>query len=250
MLVGMALLLHTFNWWWSLAIAGSVPVWLPEWLGWGGATALTLVGLFAAYLLVVRVESDGPPHFTMPRPVDDDLGFWSELSRLWQTVFQRGWPAATGGVALAVLNILFFMYQRPVGVTGEMQRWALGLARGIGFPPPPLPSGWEDLGACVLVPSTGWLTPTLFLNAGLVLGSFVAASIAGEFKIRIPAKRSRFAQSFAGGVAMGYGAALAAGCTLGAFFSAIPSLGLNGWLFALGLLGGSYAGVKLLRYLP
>lgn len=250
MLVGMVLLLHTFNWWWELSMQGAIHLWLPQWVGWGGAVALTLLGLLAAYLAVVWVESAGPPRFSPPARASAESGFRSEVTRRWKTVFQHGWPAVAGAAALALLNILFFMYQRPVGVTGEMQRWALGLARGIGFPPPPLPGGWEDLGACVLVPATGLLTPTLFLNVSLVLGSFVAATLSGEFKIRIPAKRSRFAQSFAGGLLMGYGAALAAGCTLGAFFSAVPALGLNGWVFALGLLGGSYLGVRLLRLLP
>ncbi len=47
---------------------------------------------------------------------------------------------------------------------------------------------------------------------------------------------------------MGYGAGLAMGCTVGAFFSAIPSLALKGWVFALALAGGAYVGTHLLRY--
>ena len=101
-----------------------------------------------------------------------------------------------------------------------------------------------------MVVSTSFLAPTLFLTLCLVMGSFCAALISGEFKVRVPAKKSRFVQSFGGGVLMGYASALAAGCTLGGFFSAVPSLGLNGWVFGLGLLGGYWAGVKLLRYLP
>jgi len=49
---------------------------------------------------------------------------------------------------------------------------------------------------------------------------------------------------------MGYGAGLALGCTVGAFFSAIPSLALNGWVFAGALAIGAYAGVKILNRLP
>ncbi|MCL4545374.1 MAG: YeeE/YedE family protein [Chloroflexi bacterium] len=48
---------------------------------------------------------------------------------------------------------------------------------------------------------------------------------------------------------MGSGAGLAAGCTIGAFFSAIPSLGLNGWIFGLGLLTGAAGGVQVIRRL-
>lgn len=49
---------------------------------------------------------------------------------------------------------------------------------------------------------------------------------------------------------MGYGAGLAMGCTVGAFFSAIPSLALNGWVFGVALAGGAYLGTHALRYLP
>lgn len=248
-LVGLGAALFTYNWWWDAFIGASSIVWLPAWLGWGGAVAVTLAGLFAAYLLVMRVEAGGPPHYAPRRAAAaDERGFRSELAQMWRTVFQQGWTATAGAVTLALLNILFYMYQRPVGVTGELQRWSAGFASSIGFPPPLPPT--DDLGACGIVTASGFLAPTLFLTGGLVFGSFVAATLSGEFKIRIPNKRSRFVQSFAGGTLMGYASALAAGCTLGGFFSAVPSLGLNGWVFAVGLLGGSWVGVRLLKYLP
>jgi len=87
------------------------------------------------------------------------------------------------------------------------------------------------------------------INVGIVLGSFVAANLAGEFKIRVPRQPKRYVQALIGGVIMGYGAALALGCTLGAFFSAVPSLGVNAWGFALGLLAGSFVGVRLIKKL-
>ncbi len=34
------------------------------------------------------------------------------------------------------------------------------------------------------------------------------------------------------------------------FFSAIPSLALNGWIFGLALAGGAYLGTQLLKFLP
>jgi hypothetical protein len=46
---------------------------------------------------------------------------------------------------------------------------------------------------------------------------------------------------------MGYGAGIAVGCTLGAFFSAIPSLGLNGWAFGLSLLVGAGLGTQVIK---
>ncbi|MER3398806.1 MAG: hypothetical protein C4315_09690 [Chloroflexota bacterium] len=87
------------------------------------------------------------------------------------------------------------------------------------------------------------------LDAGLVFGAFWAATLASEFKLRVPRQPKRYFQSLVGGGLLGYGAGIALGCTIGAFFSAIPSLGFNGWLFGIGLLGGAYLGVRLIRIL-
>jgi uncharacterized membrane protein YedE/YeeE len=66
----------------------------------------------------------------------------------------------------------------------------------------------------------------------------------------VPKQPLRYAQSIGGGVLMGYGAGLALGCTVGAFFSAIPSLALNGWVFGAALAIGAYLGVKILNRIP
>ncbi|MCL4458909.1 MAG: YeeE/YedE family protein, partial [Chloroflexi bacterium] len=87
----------------------------------------------------------------------------------------------------------------------------------------------------------------LMINGGMILGSALAALLASEFKPRFPRQRRRYAQSLIGGALMGYGAGLASGCTIGAFFSAVPSLGLNGWVFGGGLAIGAYLGGKLIQ---
>ncbi|MGH2519706.1 MAG: YeeE/YedE thiosulfate transporter family protein, partial [Chloroflexota bacterium] len=94
------------------------------------------------------------------------------------------------------------------------------------------------------------LTGNFTLDAGVIAGAFVAAVLASEFKVRWPRQRRRYLQSAAGGIGMGYGAGLAVGCTIGAFFSAIPSLGLNGWIFGLSLLIGAFGGVKIIQRIP
>jgi len=37
------------------------------------------------------------------------------------------------------------------------------------------------------------------------------------------------------------------GCTIGAFFSAIPSLAVNGWVFALFLGAGAWIGTQMIQ---
>ena len=81
---------------------------------------------------------------------------------------------------------------------------------------------------------------------GIIPGSFLASKLSGEFKIRMPKNPVRLFQSFGGGLFMGYGAGLAIGCTLGSFFSAIPSMSLSGWLFGLSLAIGAFFGTKII----
>ena len=79
------------------------------------------------------------------------------------------------------------------------------------------------------------------------LGSLAGALGAGEFKLRFPTQPVRYVQSLGGGVLMGYGAGIAMGCTIGAFFSSIPSLAMNGWVFAAALGAGAWFGTLIIR---
>ena len=46
---------------------------------------------------------------------------------------------------------------------------------------------------------------------------------------------------------MGYGAGLASGCTVGGFFSAVPSLGLNGVVFGASIFAGALGGLQIIK---
>ncbi|MFW5647507.1 MAG: YeeE/YedE thiosulfate transporter family protein [Candidatus Alkaliphilus sp. MAG34] len=45
---------------------------------------------------------------------------------------------------------------------------------------------------------------------------------------------------------MGYGTRLSFGCNIGAYFSAIPSLSLHGWVFGTFMFVGAWIGSKIL----
>lgn len=48
-----------------------------------------------------------------------------------------------------------------------------------------------------------------------------------------------------GGLIMGYGARMAFGCNIGAFFSGIASFSLHGWVWIVFALMGTWVGVRL-----
>jgi len=79
------------------------------------------------------------------------------------------------------------------------------------------------------------------------MGAFAAATFSGDFRWRWPRQRGVYLRVLGGGMLMGYGAGLASGCNIGAFFSAVPSLGLNGVVFGAAVLLGSLAGRQIIK---
>ncbi|MDR5694721.1 MAG: YeeE/YedE family protein [Armatimonadota bacterium] len=247
---GLGLALHSWNWWWRFHIGRAPMIWIPSFAGYAGATILTLFLLLCAYLLILWWESTKGVILPEVPAGAKGTDFLHRLQDLWEKVFRRGWPVVTGGVTLGVLNILLYVAHMPWGITGEISRWAAGFSRLAGFPPPAL-LGVDQLAGCTLtLGGNRLITHTLTLDVGMVAGSLIGALLAGEFRIRIPPHPRRYAQAILGGILMGYGAGIAMGCTIGAFFSAIPSLGLNGWVFGLSLLAGAYGGVQVLKRIP
>ncbi|MCL5075869.1 MAG: YeeE/YedE family protein [Chloroflexi bacterium] len=242
---GMGLLLHSWNWWWQNYISFQPRIWLPHFLGWTGAILVTLTLLLLFYLAVLWWESRGG--VTARRPLTEQplVTFGDQVRSLWRTAFVLPWPVVWGGVMLGILNVFEYLFERPWGLTGEVSRWSSGLLGLIRLSPGPIAAG---AGPCAVgEASPDLLTWGLMINGGMILGSALAALLASEFKPRFPRQRRRYAQSLIGGALMGYGAGLASGCTIGAFFSAVPSLGLNGWVFGGGLAIGAYLGGKLIQ---
>jgi uncharacterized protein len=86
---------------------------------------------------------------------------------------------------------------------------------------------------------------TSVMDFGIILGALLAAGLAGKFKPgwKLPA-RSLMA-AVIGGLLLGYGARLAYGCNIGAYFSGIASASAHGWLWLVAAFLGSIAGTRL-----
>lgn len=74
----------------------------------------------------------------------------------------------------------------------------------------------------------------------------MATLMASQFKFKKIKALRQVVAAVLGGIIMGYGARLAFGCNIGAFFSGIISLSLSGWVFGASLLVGAFIGSKLL----
>ncbi len=245
---GLLVSQYTWNWWWETSMSTAPRIWLPQSLGHSGALVVTLLALGAVFIGVLWIEHRAGVIVPAPRPADEaSRSVADALRALGRSVFVRGWPILIAGAVLGGLNVLLFTAQEPWGFTGEVGRWSAELAGLVGAAPPP-PLGVDALPGCVFVPSNGSLLNHMsFMVGGMWIGSFAAALGAGEFKLRVPTRPVRYVQSLGGGVLMGYGAGIAMGCTIGAFFSSIPSLAMNGWVFAVFLGGGAWIGTQMIR---
>ena len=80
---------------------------------------------------------------------------------------------------------------------------------------------------------------------GMLLGALCAALWANNVSLRWPTSRRRLLQGLIGGIIAGFGARLAMGCNLAAFFTGIPMFSLHAWAFMLATVGGAWIGVKI-----
>jgi uncharacterized protein len=201
-------------------------------LGFGGALAVTL-GVLGAIALLAEIVIRGrrPPQLEQAAPA----GGRARLLR-------GTWPLWAGALALAGLNAAVLAVSgSPWGVTGAFALWGGKAVEALGIADPATWAffdGQSPLAQPVLADNTS------VTNFGIILGALIAASIAGTFKLhrRIPPRTA--AAAILGGVLMGYGARLAFGCNIGAYFGGIASFSLHGWVWGLMALGGTWAGLK------
>jgi uncharacterized protein len=83
------------------------------------------------------------------------------------------------------------------------------------------------------------------MDVGIMLGALFAAGVAGRFAPawRVPARS--LAGAIVGGLLLGYGARIAYGCNIGAYFSGIASGSVHGWVWFPSAFIGNAVGTTL-----
>ncbi|WP_246258705.1 YeeE/YedE family protein [Kroppenstedtia pulmonis] len=211
------------------------PVSLAETTGWGyGGAWMAQMILFAAVAGITwAIARKRRPPIRKPLPT----------AQGWIRIFRGSWPLWVAAIALAVLNAATLLTQgKPWGITSAFALWGskAALALGIDVTQWAYWSGdrANALHAPVLADSTS------VMNFGIILGAALASAAGGTFILRrIPIKT--LLASVIGGLLMGYGARLAYGCNIGAYFSGVASFSLHGWLWMVMALIGSMVGLYL-----
>jgi uncharacterized membrane protein YedE/YeeE len=221
--------------WWTNDLPSFAPVSLADTsLGYLGAWLITLavIGVIVALTFVIA-RGQVPP-----------LGRAPVAKGLARAV-RGSWPLWVGALLLAGLNAATLWVSGSAwGVTFAFSLWGSKILDALGVNV----TGWEF-----------WTTPenaakyqagilaekTSVMDLGIILGALVASALAGAFVVhrRVPGRLALGA--VLGGILMGYGARIAFGCNIGAYFGGIASFSLHGWLWGAMAIGGTFAGLAL-----
>lgn len=83
-------------------------------------------------------------------------------------------------------------------------------------------------------------------NVGLFVGALISALIGKNWKLKKIRSSKQVCRNAVGGILMGYGACIASGCNISAFFTAAASLSLSAWVFLPCFFAGAFVGTKIL----
>ena len=155
------------------------------------------------------------------------------------------WPLIAGALGLAAVNVATLaLAGRPWGVTSGFALWGSKIASGFGVDVASWPY-WERPGPATALTRSVFADITSVMNFGIVLGALAATGLAGRFapNWRIPPRS--LAAAVIGGLLLGYGARIAYGCNIGAYFSGLASASLHGWLWFVAAFAGSTLATRL-----
>ena len=155
------------------------------------------------------------------------------------------WPLVAGAVGLAIVNIATLTIGgRPWGVTSAFALWGAKWFAAIGIDVTSW-SYWQTPAQAAALKASVLMDVTSVMDFGIILGALLAAIVAGRFSPVWKVSGPSLAAAVIGGLLLGYGARIAYGCNIGAYFSGIASGSLHGWLWLVAGFAGNIAGTRL-----
>ena len=151
----------------------------------------------------------------------------------YEKVFYENWPMWLGGILIGIMSVITFAWARPWGVAGGLRNW------GDWF--------FSTIGVYHYKPQSPLISTNSILTLGLLVGAFGSALLSKQFAIR-KSPPLELLKGIVGGILMGIGSAMAGGCNVGGFFSAVSALSASGIAMMIGLLAGAYLGLRYLYW--
>lgn len=161
-------------------------------------------------------------------------------------LFKKPWPYWVGGVILGILNvILLFTTGSAWKVSTSFIYIGSWVLEKIGIDA----TRWYyfNVYANQLKPGDTYLNNSIIImSIAIILGSLISVLFVSEFKFKKIKNKKQLLVALIGGILMGYGTRLSFGCNIGAYFSAIPSFSLHGWVYGIFMFIGAWIGSKIL----
>ena len=152
-------------------------------------------------------------------------------------------PYLAGAGLGLVLLAAYVVMGRGLGASGAFATSAAGVAAAVS----PAAAKANPYFSRYLAGDGPWLDWLLFEIAGVAIGGFLSALMAGRLRRDIErgpriSPAGRLGRAFAGGIAMGFGAVLARGCTSGLALTGGALLAAGAWIF----IGAAFASAYLI----
>lgn len=155
------------------------------------------------------------------------------------------WPLVAGALGLAAVNsATLILAGRPWGVTSGFALWGSKVVSLVGIDVAAWPY-WQSASRAAALENSVFSDVTSVMNFGIILGALMAAGLAGRYapSWRVPTRS--LVAALLGGILLGYGARIAYGCNIGAFFSGVSSSSLHGWLWFVAAFIGNAVGTRM-----
>ena len=219
--------------WWN-KLPAHEPVSLTQFGGYPGALTISLLVMAAIVGLTYVLGRNSAPPLEEP-----------PVARGAARAVRGSWPLWVGALLLAGLNALtLFISGGAWGVTFAFAMWGSKLLDLVGVDV--LSWGfWQDPANLAKYDAGIFVEKTSVMDFGIIVGALVASAMAGQWLLhrKIPGKLA--VGAVIGGILMGYGARLAFGCNIGAYFGGIASFSLHGWLWGVMAIVGTAGGLAL-----
>jgi len=163
----------------------------------------------------------------------------------WRRLLVGPWPLLLGAGLLAFLNwVTLLIAGHPWTITWAFTLWGAKAAMILGWDPATSPF-WNGAFQSRALARPILVDVTSVMDIGIIIGALTAAGLARRFAPTLAIPPRAWIAAIIGGLLMGYGARLAYGCNIGAFFSGVASTSLHAWLWIVCALAGTWIGVRL-----
>lgn len=229
MIVGGTIAAATFDDWQSLPTRPAIS--FQSSFGWLPGLVIQLIILLGFYKVLTLHEKKQT----------------GQVDPLFNSENRKFHPYLLAGIFLAILNAaLFFTTGAPWSISAAFPFWGIKL---IDLTELPIDWFFWDYAQqnSVFLNQTLFTNPVSLTTFSVIFGALIVSIIHPRTKIKMTA--IGLLMSISGGLIMGFGAVMASGCNIGAFFSGIASGSLHGWIWLVFALLGNILGLRARAYL-